>query len=94
MAKFCKFCGQALEEGMVCSCVESMAQEGNAAENNNIKSKAKGFWSLFKSFIKNPVSVGARFVNDCDFKYALCIIGIQSILVALLVILTTALASL
>ena len=85
MAKFCKFCGKELEEGMVCSCVENTAQGENTGKNNDIKSQAKGFWSLFKAFVKNPVSVGARFVNDCDFKYALCIIGVQSILVALLV---------
>ena len=86
MAKFCKYCGKELEEGMICSCVENAEQEEKTIKNNDIKSHAKGFWALFKAFIKNPVSVGARFVNACDFKYALVLIGLQSILVALLVI--------
>lgn len=100
MAKFCKYCGKELEEGMTCSCVENKAPEetvsntnvnipsteGKKITSNDVKSFAKGFWEFFKAFIKNPVSVGARFVNSCDFKNALGLIGLQSIIVAFLVI--------
>lgn len=46
----------------------------------------KGLWDLFKAFVKKPVSVGAKFINKCDFKYALYIIILQSVLTALFAI--------
>lgn len=88
MAKFCKHCGKELEEGMTCTCVASTIPEETTTvtANTDVKAYAKGFWSLFKSFVKNPVTTGAQFVNSCNIKSALMIIGIQSVLVALLVI--------
>lgn len=84
MAKFCRYCGKELEEGMVCSCAQNATQEESTMANNKIKAYAKQFWILIKAFIKKPISVGANFVNACDFKYALSIMGLQSILVALI----------
>lgn len=86
MSKFCKYCGKELEDGMVCNCTESTQEEEvNSAENYDIKYRIKGFWNFFKDFVKNPVSVGSRFVNTCDFKFALCLIGLQSVLLGFLV---------
>lgn len=86
MSKFCKYCGKELEDGEICSCGgEKAVQTESASETKNIKSQMKGIWTLFKAFIKKPVSVGTQFVNDCNVKQALGIIGVQSLLVALLV---------
>ncbi len=86
MAKFCKFCGTPLEEGQVCACQSAPAPaEAPAPEKQDAKAYATGFWAMFKSFIKKPVTTGKAFVNSCDFKYALIIMGIQAILVGLLV---------
>lgn len=94
MSKFCKYCGKELEEGTVCTCTQT-AQTEEAQNVSNmpvsdksveIKAHIKGFWSLFLAFLKRPVSVGANFVNRCDIKYALGIIGLQSVLVGLLVL--------
>ena len=84
MAKFCKYCGKELEEGMVCSCSESQMNVENVT--NESKSQAKSFWGLFTSFIKKPVSIGAEFVNSCNYKYAFILIAIHSVLIGLLMV--------
>ena len=88
MAKFCKYCGTPLEEGQVCACQSAPAPaeaQAPAPEKQDVKAYATGFWAMFKSFFKKPVTTGKAFVNACDFKYALIIIAVQAVLVGLLV---------
>ncbi len=85
MAKFCKFCGTPLEEGQVCACQSAPAEE-YAPENQGAKDYATGLLSMFKAFVKRPVTTGKAFVNSCDFKSALIILGIQALLVGILVL--------
>lgn len=93
MAKFCVYCGRALQEGEICHC-RSVAQqavpsktEGAVAAAIVSASKAGGYlrtlWDLVKKSFRAPARMLRSFAASGDAKAALGLVGAQAILFAL-----------
>ncbi len=57
-----------------------------AAPKEGIGTFFKKIWALFVAFMKKPIDTASAFVNNCDYKTALSIIGIHAVAVALLLV--------
>ena len=90
MAKFCRFCGKELAEGMNCDCPQSQEQyipvapQPAQANNIDIKGEALNVWQILKTMFKKPESTSANLTKTSDAKQAMILIGVQSLLTAIL----------
>ena len=91
MAKFCRFCGKELEEGMTCDCNQAQGQAQptvppqNFSNNNfDFKKEANGVWQILKNMFKKPETTSVELTKSSDTKQAMILIGVQSLLTAIL----------
>lgn len=98
MAKFCKYCGKQIEEGIICDCKESLenaARVVNKVESTleitkEVNDNSKKLITTFKDYLKNPKAVTKKVINENDnvFIIATGVIFILSVIFNLFTILS------